>query len=72
MGGNAAAAHLDGRINAVMAFEKWKAGVKPSDYAHRAAGALARWRYGKVAEPDPGGPLREVYSIGSGPHQPGR
>ena len=46
MGGNAAAAHLDGRINAVMAFEKWKAGVKPSDFAHRAAGTLARLRFG--------------------------
>jgi ubiquinone biosynthesis protein COQ9 len=46
MGGNAAAAHLDGRINAVMAFERWKAGVKPSDLAHRAAEAMARLRYG--------------------------
>jgi ubiquinone biosynthesis protein COQ9 len=46
MGGNAAAAHLEGRINAVMAFEKWKAGVKPSAFAHRTAGALARLRYG--------------------------
>ena len=45
MGGNAAAAHLDSRIESVMAFEKWKAGVKPSELAHRAAGALARLRY---------------------------
>ena len=45
-GGNAAAAHLDGRINAVMAFEKWKAGVKPSELAQRAAARLARLRYG--------------------------
>jgi ubiquinone biosynthesis protein COQ9 len=45
MGANAAAAHLDSRINAVMAFEKWKAGVKPSRFAHRAAEALARARY---------------------------
>jgi ubiquinone biosynthesis protein COQ9 len=47
MGGNAAAAHLDSRIGAVMAFEKWKAGVKPSELAHRAAGTLARLRYGR-------------------------
>jgi ubiquinone biosynthesis protein COQ9 len=53
MGGNAAAAHLDGRINAVMAFEKWKAGVKPSAFAHRAAGALARLRYGAPVTPLP-------------------
>ncbi|HEY2177125.1 MAG TPA: COQ9 family protein [Caulobacteraceae bacterium] len=46
LGANFAAAHLDGRIESVMAFERWKAGVKPSRLAHRAAGALARWRYG--------------------------
>ncbi len=46
MGGNAAGAHLDSRIGAVMAFEKWKAGVKPSKLAHRAAEALARVRFG--------------------------
>jgi ubiquinone biosynthesis protein COQ9 len=46
MGGNAAAAHLDSRIGAVMAFERWKAGVKPSAFAERAAGGLARLRYG--------------------------
>jgi ubiquinone biosynthesis protein COQ9 len=46
MGGNAAAAHLDTRIGAVMAFERWKAGVKPSGLAQRAAASLARLRYG--------------------------
>jgi ubiquinone biosynthesis protein COQ9 len=46
LGANAAAAHLDGRIGAVMAFEKWKAGIKPSGFATRAAGVLGRLRYG--------------------------
>jgi ubiquinone biosynthesis protein COQ9 len=45
LGANAAAAHLDSRINRVMAFERWKAGVKPAEFAERAAGVLARWRY---------------------------
>jgi len=48
-GDNAAAAHLDGRIEAVMAFEKWKAGVKPLDGARRLAAALGRMRYGRAA-----------------------
>ncbi|HEY5288557.1 MAG TPA: COQ9 family protein [Caulobacteraceae bacterium] len=47
MGANAAAAHLDGRINGVMAFERWKTGIKPAEFAERAAGVLARWRYGR-------------------------
>jgi len=47
MGANAAAAHLDGRIEAVMAFEKWKAGVKPAEAADRAARVLAKLRYGR-------------------------
>ncbi len=46
-GANAAAAHLDGRIEAVMAFEKWKARVKPFDGAHRLAAALGRVRYAR-------------------------
>jgi ubiquinone biosynthesis protein COQ9 len=49
LGGNAAGAHLDSRIGAVMAFEKWKAGVKPSELAHRAAAGLSRLRYGLAA-----------------------
>jgi ubiquinone biosynthesis protein COQ9 len=47
MGGNAAAAHLDRRIEAVMAFEKWKAGIKPAEAAGAAARKLARLRYGQ-------------------------
>jgi len=43
----AAAAHLDGRIAGVMAFEKWKAGVRPADTAARIAGVLSRLRYGR-------------------------
>jgi ubiquinone biosynthesis protein COQ9 len=48
-GGDAAAEeHLDGRIAGVMAFERWKAGLKPSDLARRVAGALGRVRYGRA------------------------
>jgi ubiquinone biosynthesis protein COQ9 len=47
MGENAAAAHLDGRIEGVMAFERWKAGVKPSNVTLRLAGRLGRLRYGR-------------------------
>jgi ubiquinone biosynthesis protein COQ9 len=47
-GGNAAAAHLDGRIEAVMAFEKWKAGVRPSETVTRIARSLGRLRYGRA------------------------
>lgn len=47
MGANAAAVHLDGRIGAVMAFERWKAGVKPGRAADRAVRWLARLRYGR-------------------------
>ncbi len=50
-GAAAAEAHLDGRIAAVMAFERWKAGLKPSDLAHRAADALGRLRYGRDDPP---------------------
>lgn len=39
--------HLDGRIDNVMAFEKWKAGIKPMNLATEVAGALARMRYGR-------------------------
>ncbi|MEP6968055.1 MAG: COQ9 family protein [Pseudomonadota bacterium] len=49
LGANAAAAHLDGRIAAVMAFERWKAGIKPSDAARRLAARLGRLRYGGAA-----------------------
>jgi ubiquinone biosynthesis protein COQ9 len=59
MGANAAAAHLDGRIEAVMAFERWKAGVKPAEFAHRAAGVLARVRYGRSGAA-PTGPVSAI------------
>ena len=48
LGANAAAAHLDGRIEAVMAFETWKAGVKPGPWGLRLAGSLGRLRYGRA------------------------
>ena len=44
-GANAAAAHLDGRIEAVMAFERWKAGIKPAAFAANLAASLGRLRY---------------------------
>jgi len=50
LGANAAAAHLDGRIEAVMAFEKWKAGFRPADAASRLAGALGRLRHGRPGD----------------------
>ena len=46
LGANAAAAHLDARIEAVMRFERWKGGLKGGDVASRLAGTLGRWRYG--------------------------
>ena len=48
LGANAAAAHLDGRIEAVMRFEKWKGGLKVGDVAARLAATLGRWRYGSA------------------------
>jgi ubiquinone biosynthesis protein COQ9 len=41
----AAMKHVDARIENVMAFEKWKAGVKPADVLKDIAGALSRIRY---------------------------
>ena len=38
---------LDARLANVMAFEKWKAGVKPSRFVERAAAALGRIRYAR-------------------------
>ena len=43
----AAMAHLDARIENVMAFEKWKAGIKPSESLRELAQALGRMRYGR-------------------------
>lgn len=48
LGANAASAHLDGRIEAVMRFEKWKGGLKVGDVAARLAATLGRWRYGSA------------------------
>ena len=48
-GAAAATAHLDGRIAGVMAFEKWKAAIKPFRTATRVAAALGRLRYGAAA-----------------------
>ena len=46
-GRESALKHLEDRIDNVMAFEKWKAGIKPMDLAAEVAGALARLRYGR-------------------------
>ena len=43
----AALVHLDRSIDNVMAFEKWKAGFKPTEVARDVAGALSRMRYGR-------------------------
>jgi ubiquinone biosynthesis protein COQ9 len=45
-GREAALETLDARIQNVMDFEKWKAGLKPSAFAKDVAGALARLRFG--------------------------
>ena len=42
-----ALSHLDARIDNVMAFEKWKANLKPMDLASEMVAALARIRFGK-------------------------
>ncbi len=47
-GREAALANLDARIENVMAFEKWKAGLKPAEFAKDVAGALARIRFGRA------------------------
>jgi ubiquinone biosynthesis protein COQ9 len=46
-GRESALKHLDARIDNVMAFEKWKAGIKPMNLATEVAAALARMRYGR-------------------------
>jgi len=46
-GREAASAHLAARIDNVMAFETWKASLKPAAFGHEIAGALGRLRYGK-------------------------
>jgi ubiquinone biosynthesis protein COQ9 len=44
----AAATHLDRRIESVMTFERWKSRFKPGDAAANAAKALGRLRYGRA------------------------
>jgi ubiquinone biosynthesis protein COQ9 len=44
-GRDSALAHLDARIDNVMAFEKWKAGITPMDLASELVTALAKLRY---------------------------
>jgi ubiquinone biosynthesis protein COQ9 len=46
-GRDSALAHLNARIDNVMAFEKWKAGLKPMDLASELVTALAKMRYGR-------------------------
>jgi ubiquinone biosynthesis protein COQ9 len=36
---------VDRRIENVMAFEKWKGGISPSEHLNRVAGLLGRLRY---------------------------
>jgi ubiquinone biosynthesis protein COQ9 len=48
-GPEAARAHLKSRIDAVMAFEAWKAKVRPLELAQEIARALGRARYGRAA-----------------------
>ncbi|HWE44754.1 MAG TPA: COQ9 family protein [Caulobacteraceae bacterium] len=54
-GDEAAKAFVAARIENVMAFEKWKAGVKPMQKAREIAQALGRMRYG-ANEPPPAPP----------------
>jgi ubiquinone biosynthesis protein COQ9 len=46
-GRGAAETFLDARIEDVMRFERWKAGVRPLDLLAEVAGALGRLRYGR-------------------------
>lgn len=57
-GANAAADHLAGRIDQVMAFETWKARLpRPADHLAAIAARLARVRYGAPEPPvSPAGP----------------
>jgi ubiquinone biosynthesis protein COQ9 len=47
-GREAASAHLARRIDGVMAFERWKAGIKPGAVAIEVAQSLGRLRYGRA------------------------
>ena len=52
-GRDAADAYVAHRINEVMTFEKWKAGLPKGDIAAQVAGALGQLRYGFGAGPRP-------------------
>ena len=45
-GAEAADAFVDARIDNVMAYEKWKAGLKPHHLLYDVASALGKMRYG--------------------------
>ena len=45
-GREAAMTFVDARIENVMSFEKWKAGLKPADLMRDVAAALGKMRYG--------------------------
>jgi ubiquinone biosynthesis protein COQ9 len=47
-GREAASAYLAARIENVMAFETWKASLRPAEFGRELAGALGRLRYGKA------------------------
>ncbi|NEX93889.1 COQ9 family protein [Caulobacter sp. 17J65-9] len=47
-GQEAADEYVAARIENVMQFEKWKAGIKPSETARQVAEALGRMRYGRA------------------------
>jgi ubiquinone biosynthesis protein COQ9 len=47
-GREAAGAYLAARIDNVMAFETWKASLKPAEFGRELAGALGQLRYGKT------------------------
>jgi ubiquinone biosynthesis protein COQ9 len=47
-GREAARAYLAARIDNVMAFESWKAGLKPAHFGRDLAAALGRMRYGRA------------------------
>jgi ubiquinone biosynthesis protein COQ9 len=53
-GREAAAEFVSARIENVMSFEKWKAGIRPSETLREMAEALARLRYGAKPTPSPG------------------
>ena len=47
-GRESASVYLAARIENVMAFETWKAGLKPVEFVRELAGALGQLRYGKI------------------------